>query len=42
MKTGRPVADVLWEEHPDMSVPLWKSHIRGFQGVQGGAGDSAP
>ena len=21
MKTGQPVADVLWEKHPDMRVP---------------------
>ena len=42
-KTGRPVAEVLWEKHPYMRVPpRGKLHVHSLRGVQGGAGNGTP
>ena len=42
-KTGRPVADVLRDKHPDMSVPPHqKPHVRSLQGLWGSTRNGTP
>ena len=42
-KTGRPVAEVIWEKHPDMyAPPRGKFHVLSLRGVWGVAGKCTP